>query len=171
MPVGSGADAFVADSRAEEVNRILGELDELAPPTATLAAAPEGIMLNYLTRRRSSTPYITLMPVELLMFGEQEILESFRSQPPEFLVLTDEELNDYGFKYFSDCAPSCSSGCTHITTGSENRRCWAACSFTPCSFSAIPRGRKSASAQGADAAGVAAPEPGAAGAAAPRPRD
>jgi hypothetical protein len=98
--VGSGADAFWADSRGEEINRLLAELEALAPPAATLAVVPEGIMLNYLTRRVDPTPYISLMPVEVLMFGETRILEAFLEHPPDYLILTDEDLADYGFQDF-----------------------------------------------------------------------
>jgi hypothetical protein len=100
VQVGSGADAFWADARGNEVNRILQELDDLAPVDATLAMAPEGIMLNYLSRRVNPTPYVTLMPVEVLMFGEERILEAFQQHPPDFLVLTDQVMSDYGAHYF-----------------------------------------------------------------------
>ncbi|HEY1601007.1 MAG TPA: hypothetical protein VGG64_15495 [Pirellulales bacterium] len=100
VQVGSGADAFWADARGNEVNRILEEIDDLAPVDATLAVAPEGIMLNYLSRRVNPTPYVTLMPVEVMMFGEQRILEAFQQHPPDFLVLSDQEMKVYGFHYF-----------------------------------------------------------------------
>jgi hypothetical protein len=100
VPIGSGADAFWADSRGNEVNRLLAELHSLAAPEATLAVVPEGIMLNYLSRRRDSTPYISLMPVEVLMFGETKMLEAFREAPPDYLIITDEDMADYGFENF-----------------------------------------------------------------------
>jgi len=100
VPVGTGADAFMADARGTEINRILGELDQLARPGGTLAVAPEGIMLNYLTRRRDPVPYISLMPVEMLMFGEEPVLAAFKKSPPDYFVLTDEDVRDYGYKRF-----------------------------------------------------------------------
>jgi 4-amino-4-deoxy-L-arabinose transferase-like glycosyltransferase len=105
VPVGTGADAFWADARGEEVNRILSELADRASPSATLVVAPEGIMLNYLSRRVNPTPYVTMMPVEVMMFGEQTILAAYQQHPPDYLVLTDEDMYDYGFKYLSDSAP------------------------------------------------------------------
>ena len=57
-------------------------------------------MLNYLTRRVNPTPYVTLMPVEVLMFGEARILEAFQERPPDLLVLTDQEMGSYGAHYF-----------------------------------------------------------------------
>lgn len=100
VPVGKGADAFLADSRGREVNRWLAELENLTPSQATLAVAPEGIMVNYLSRRRDPTPYISMMPVEVLMFGETKMLEALREHPPEYAIITDENMNDYGFADF-----------------------------------------------------------------------
>lgn len=100
VPVGSGADAFWADSRGTEVSRLLTEVVTLTPRDATLAVAPEGIMLNYLSRRRNPTPYISLMPVEMLMFGETNMLAAFREQPPDYLIITDQDLLDYGVQNF-----------------------------------------------------------------------
>jgi hypothetical protein len=102
LRVGSGGDALWTDPRGQEVNRILDELARIAPADATLAVAPEGIMLNYLTRRVNPTPYITLMPVEVIMFGEQRILDAFQRSPPDYLVMTDESTSDYGFPNFGD---------------------------------------------------------------------
>ena len=98
--VGSGGDAMWTDSRGREVNRVLGELARHDQSNATLAVAPEGIILNYLTRRVNPTPYITLMPVEVIMFGEERILQAFERRPPDYLILTDESTSDYGFTRF-----------------------------------------------------------------------
>ncbi len=72
----------------------------MTPADATLAVAPEGVMLNYLSRRRNPTPYVSLMPVEVLMFGETNMLAAFRDQPPDYLIVTDEDISDYGFQNF-----------------------------------------------------------------------
>jgi hypothetical protein len=100
VPVGSGGDAVWADARGKIVNWLIQQVDREVTPEGTIAVAPEGCLLNYLTRRANSTPYVALVPVEVLMFGEERIVESFERQPPEFLVLTDEEMNDYGFVGF-----------------------------------------------------------------------
>jgi hypothetical protein len=104
VPVGSGADALWTDSRGLEVNRVMDDIRRLAPDDATLAVIPEGIMLNYLLRRTNPTPYISLMPVEVLMFGEERILDAWRQRPPDFVVLTDQSTSDYGFASFGDYA-------------------------------------------------------------------
>jgi 4-amino-4-deoxy-L-arabinose transferase-like glycosyltransferase len=98
--VGSGGDSMWVDDRGREVNRALGEMRQLVPEGATLAVIPEGIMLNYLSRRVNPTPYVSLMPVEVLMFGEERILEAFQEHPPDYVVATDGPTSEYGFAGF-----------------------------------------------------------------------
>src|SRR5262249_11506232 len=68
------------------VNRMLAELSQL-PPQATVATIPEGIMLNYLSRRPNPTRSINLMPPEVLMFSEQNILADFQLHPPDYIII------------------------------------------------------------------------------------
>ena len=64
------SDAFIGDARVAYVNRALEYLRERMAPDETLAVLPEGVMLNYLLRRRAPTPYINYMPPELRLYGE-----------------------------------------------------------------------------------------------------
>jgi hypothetical protein len=115
MRVASGADAFwddlhsygatgelaSVDRRGTAVNLMLDALSHL-PRDATLASVPEGTMLNYLSRRPNSTPYINLMPPEVMMFGQDRILRAYEEHPPDYIVLVlKSEASDYGFKGFN----------------------------------------------------------------------
>ncbi|MBA2707286.1 MAG: hypothetical protein H0U59_05730 [Gemmatimonadaceae bacterium] len=98
--IGAGADAFHADSRALHMNEVLGQIKQRVGPGRTLAVLPEGAMLNYLARRSNSTPYISLMPPELLMFGEREIVSAFQSHPPDYICLVQRDTSEYGHRAF-----------------------------------------------------------------------
>lgn len=92
VTVGAGSNAFLADpanTRAPSglvINLILKQLQTLAP-TSTLAVFPEGAMINYLAGRTNPTPYITLMPPEVKMFGDDSILEGLSAHPPDFILV------------------------------------------------------------------------------------
>ncbi|NQT87245.1 glycosyltransferase family 39 protein, partial [bacterium] len=82
--VGAGPDRFVADAgRALAVNQALALLEEWVGEDQTFVVFPEGVMLNFLTRRRSPTRYIKFVPPEMLMFGEAAMLEAFQANPPD----------------------------------------------------------------------------------------
>ena len=84
------------DPRGTVIARALQRIDELAPPGATLMVLPEGIMLNYLSRRQNPTPYLNFMPPEMAIFGEGTMLSSIQKRPPDFIVLATKDTGEYG---------------------------------------------------------------------------
>jgi len=98
--VGSGADAFLADPRGMEVNRVI-RLDSSFSKDATVLVMPEGVMINYLARRRNPTPYTNFMPPEVIFFGEDHIVESLQANPPDFIVVIPKDTSEYGYRSFA----------------------------------------------------------------------
>ena len=101
LPIGSGGDHFFASTApGQETGGMLREaqqaLEETAPPGATIAVLPEGVMLNYLMRRDSPLRVVSFMPPELIAFGEREIIRSLDAAPPDFVVLVHKDTSEYG---------------------------------------------------------------------------
>lgn len=84
------------------VNDARQMIDELVPQEATVVVLPEGVSLNYWTRRPSSVPYVSLMPPELSIFGEVQVLDVLRRQRPDFVVLLHKNMREYGVPQFGD---------------------------------------------------------------------
>jgi hypothetical protein len=103
--IGSGADAFRADVRGPFVAAALESLGGLEP-RGTLVALPEGVMINYLLRRPSSIPYLTMLPSDQAQFGEDELLGSMERRPPDVVVLVHRTTTEFGLPLFGrDYAP------------------------------------------------------------------
>ncbi len=100
VEVGAGADWFLADSRGRAVNAAVAWLTENTAPDETLAAFPEGEMLNYLARRRTSVRYGKFLPPELLMFGAGDVLAALRARPPDVVALVHRDDSEYGVRFF-----------------------------------------------------------------------
>jgi hypothetical protein len=100
VPVGSGADAFLADGRGPVVNETLREIAARGATGQTLAVLPEGVMLNYLARRRTSVRHLNFMPIELVMFGEETMLGELAAHPPDFVSLVHKDAAEYGARFF-----------------------------------------------------------------------
>lgn len=98
--VSAGADAFLADSRATEVNEVLAELNLRMRPDETLVVLPEGVMLNYLARRENPTPFLNFMPPEFVAFGEDRMLAALAAYPPDYVALVHKDTTEYGFRFF-----------------------------------------------------------------------
>lgn len=99
--IGSGADRFMAEPpRAQFVEQLRGEIEERLDPTQTVLVLPEGIMVNYLTRRRTPTRHINFMPPELELFGEETVLRELRRAQPAAIVLIHKDTSEYGMPLF-----------------------------------------------------------------------
>lgn len=85
---------------AETVDELLDYMAQHILPEMTFSAVPEGVMLNYLTRRINPTGHINLMPPELAMFGESRILASYRHAPPEYIAVVHKDTGEYGVRFF-----------------------------------------------------------------------
>ena len=57
-------------------------------------------MINYLARRVNPTPYVSFLPPELIMFGEERMLAALEAHPPDFIVLAPSNLTPFGYRGF-----------------------------------------------------------------------
>jgi hypothetical protein len=104
LEIGSSGDAILAfdpavDWRGKAIIEVLRTL-EATPPGATVAVLPEGVMINYLSRRENPTPYINLTVPVLLTFGESVIQRRFDMTPPDYILLVHKDSKEYGVPYF-----------------------------------------------------------------------
>jgi len=102
LSYGHGADGYKVQNRYVVMQRLLDRLPSLVGPDETLLALPEGIMLNFQTRRRNPTPHINFMPPELIMFGERQIIAALEESPPDVVVLIKRRTIEYGFETFGN---------------------------------------------------------------------
>ena len=98
--LGDGPDRFRADFRAPYLTAALRGIGGLARPGDTLAALPEGVMLNYLLRVRTSIPYLTMLPSDVAKFGEDELLGALQRNPPALVALVHRDSAEFGPRFF-----------------------------------------------------------------------
>jgi hypothetical protein len=105
LPVGRGGDAIVTfGPSVQDTGPITKEallwIEERTPEGATLVGLPEGIMLNYQARRRTTTPYVNFTMGEVLRFGEEGLLESLQRTPPDYIALVQKKTGEFGLGRF-----------------------------------------------------------------------
>jgi len=98
--VGRGADRILADGRGDEVAAALHWLDENTEPDTTVLVLPEGLSLNYWSRRRTPLRFIGFMPTELQLLGEASIVHALEQSPPDCVLLVHKDTSDYGVQFF-----------------------------------------------------------------------
>jgi Dolichyl-phosphate-mannose-protein mannosyltransferase len=107
LAIGGNGDRFYVSSapgrwRGTALADTLREVERVAAPSSTLAVLPEGVMINYLTRRDSPLRVINLMPPELETFGEDSVLRSLAAAPPDLIVLVHKDMREYGYPMFGE---------------------------------------------------------------------
>lgn len=96
VAVGREGDRIVAGWRGEQMRDALGDLETRLGPDETLLVVPEGVLLNYLLRRRSPTPVVSFMPPELIIWDEQTIVADLEADPPAAVAIVHKDTSEYG---------------------------------------------------------------------------
>ena len=103
--IGSGSDRIVTfppnvDSRIYNTAQAIEWLRLNVGQNETFIVLPEGVMLNYLTKRINPTRYTNFMMPEILAFGEDTITRDFTEHPSDYIVLVHKNTSEYGVGYF-----------------------------------------------------------------------
>jgi hypothetical protein len=100
VPTDSGPDRFWADAtRGNIVNSAILAAQQI-PAGKTLDCFPEGIMINYLARRQTAGPYVNFNPPDLLLFGEDRMLDAIRKTQPDYIFLVHKDTSEFGERFF-----------------------------------------------------------------------
>jgi Dolichyl-phosphate-mannose-protein mannosyltransferase len=104
IEVGFGSDRFWASDvprmfPAAAVQEALRELVKVRPD-GRFAVLPEGVMMNFQVRRESPLRVATVMPPEILAFGEDDVVRSLEAKPPDLVVLLHRDVSEYGYPIF-----------------------------------------------------------------------
>ena len=102
LAVGRGRDRILAvgpQDNAVEARTIQAALNWMAanvPPNATVAALPQGAMLNFLSRHVNPTPCLDWNPTMFTVFSQEKMTAAFEKNPPDYVVLVEWNAYDFG---------------------------------------------------------------------------
>jgi hypothetical protein len=104
FPLGTGGNKIVTydpsvDPTGAAMAAATAWLQSQTTPTNTVAVLPEGVLLNYLTRRANPTPYV-VFAFEIWAYGETKMLAAYKKNPPDYVVLIHRDSAEYGLPYF-----------------------------------------------------------------------
>jgi hypothetical protein len=105
LAVGCGRDRILSPGPNQSptgiaVRRALEWIQTNVPQDASLAVLPEGVMLNYLSRRTNPTRHFVWNPAELETFGEEKMEADFKENNPDFIVLVHRTNAEFGVGLF-----------------------------------------------------------------------
>jgi hypothetical protein len=90
-------DAFRATTCGLEVQQLCDQIRQLTPQNGTVAVFPQGLMINYLSRRANPIPNVNFMPPEVLAAGEQTFINALQQHPPDLIIITSTVIQDNHF--------------------------------------------------------------------------
>src|SRR5207248_2418711 len=89
-------DSFLADHRGPAVDALQKHLRLFTSPGTTLVCMPEGLLTNFLARRRNPTGHLNFTPPALIMFGEDRMVADFKRHPPDLIAIFTHPTPEYG---------------------------------------------------------------------------
>lgn len=104
-PVAEGRDSFLTfntrlGNPGPIVNEALSYIDKSTAENDTLIVIPDGVMINYLSRRSNPSRYFEFTPNFVEAMGEEKILNDISSKPPSFIILLEKDTSEHGAQYF-----------------------------------------------------------------------
>jgi len=80
-------------------NELIKYIDKNTKKTDTVVIFPEGMVINFLTNRKTDDLYNSLIPLYVETFGEEKIIQHFKETKPEYIIFNNWNTGDYYFKY------------------------------------------------------------------------
>lgn len=79
--------------------KLVQYINENTEKTDRIVVFPEGLIVNFLTNRRSEDFYNSMLPLYVEVFEEEKIIEHFKKSMPEYIVLDSQNMQDYSYNY------------------------------------------------------------------------
>ena len=105
FPVSDGSDRMFAmrpqvDPGGFAVRQAVTWIQQKTSASATLAVLPDGVLVNYLTRRLNPTPYAVFTVSEIAAYGEAAMLAAYVEHSPDYILLIHRDSSEYGVGFF-----------------------------------------------------------------------
>lgn len=99
--VGEGGDTIIASGHfgGKGVDILLEQIDKVMAPGDDFVIMPEGVLMNYLSRRKNPTEFITFLPTDMTIYGEDRLLSALQATEPDYIILISRDTIEYGVHY------------------------------------------------------------------------
>jgi len=104
-PIDTGRERIITydavfDIEGPVIDETLQKINETIEPNENFLVIPEGILLNYLTRRENPSPYTSFLLGDLVMHHEEKMVERLSRRLPDYVILLDRGVGEWGFRKF-----------------------------------------------------------------------
>ncbi len=102
VSVGSGRDLFYGFPQMAITPRRITDYLAAHPTGTTLLVLPQGLMINYLTRKPSPVAPFFFFSVATANGREARLVEQLQRHPPDWVVLNRDDLREYGIEHYGE---------------------------------------------------------------------
>lgn len=93
-------------------SQLVNYINENTKKSDKILILPEGAFINFLTDRTSDDYYISLLPLYVETFGEENIINHFKKNKPDYIIFNNWNTKDYYFNYI--CKDYALSFCSFV---------------------------------------------------------
>lgn len=90
---------YTTNDVGEATNELISFIEQKTNKNDKIVIFPEGLLVNFLTDRKSDGYYNSMLPLYIESFGEDNIIKYFEQNKPEYFVLSNQNMSDYGFNF------------------------------------------------------------------------
>lgn len=86
-PVTTKTGTIYVKKELKHMQELVNFIEKNTPKDAQIISAPESSIINFLTARKTHDKYYYLIPPNVELFGEDNILEDLKKNPPDYFLL------------------------------------------------------------------------------------
>ncbi len=92
---------YTTDYWGAALDKLMSYIDREIPTGNRFVMMPEGLMINFLKDRDANDWFYSLTPNFVEAF-EDKIIQDIQLKSPEYIFITNQDTNDYGFRTFGE---------------------------------------------------------------------
>lgn len=93
---------YTSKTFAEPLNNAMDYINKNIPENKTFLVFPEDVTLNFLTGRDSNNRHFRTIPVEVEVWGEQNIIDNLKKDLPDYIFINNMDSKSQGYTYFCE---------------------------------------------------------------------
>ncbi len=93
---------FVDEQKGLAINNLISYIKDNTNKDDTILVLPEGAAINFLTDRKSNNKYYYLIPPNIEIFGEDNIVKDLENNLPDYLVIQPMSYLNFNETYFCE---------------------------------------------------------------------
>lgn len=93
---------YTSKNLAQSSNDLIKFLEKDTSKNDVILILPEGLMINFLSQRKSDGFYNSLLPLYVETFSQEKLIEYYQKEKPQYIIFNNLNMKDYYFNYICE---------------------------------------------------------------------